>query len=140
MIILECSNGFTLEADDAQVTVVSGRKRETYPYVNIQSIHFAEPGLMYGEIGFKTAEAATSSIHLGFGVSTAVGAERKFFYRKADREKALQVKGLIEKGRTAPATGNSFSVADEIYKLKALLDEGLLTREEFDAQKKKLLG
>jgi len=34
---------------------------------------------------------------------------------------------------------NSFSVADEIIKLKKLLDEGVLTKEEFDAQKKKLL-
>lgn len=31
------------------------------------------------------------------------------------------------------------SVADEIVKLKKLLDDGILTKEEFDAQKKKLL-
>ncbi|WP_346320782.1 SHOCT domain-containing protein [Chitinophaga sp. YIM B06452] len=34
---------------------------------------------------------------------------------------------------------SSYSVADEIRKLKALLDEGVLTKEEFEAQKKKLL-
>ena len=33
-----------------------------------------------------------------------------------------------------------FSVADEIRKLKALMDEGLLTQEEFDEEKKKLLN
>ena len=32
------------------------------------------------------------------------------------------------------------NVADELIKLKALLDEGLLTREEFDGQKSKLLN
>jgi hypothetical protein len=32
------------------------------------------------------------------------------------------------------------SVADELKKLKELLDAGVLTQEEFDAQKKKLLG
>jgi membrane protease subunit (stomatin/prohibitin family) len=32
------------------------------------------------------------------------------------------------------------SIADEIVKLKELLDQGILTQEEFDATKKKLLG
>ena len=32
------------------------------------------------------------------------------------------------------------SIADELKKLKELLDAGVLTQEEFDAQKKKLLG
>ncbi len=32
------------------------------------------------------------------------------------------------------------SVADEILKLKKLMDEGIITSEEFEAQKKKLLG
>lgn len=32
------------------------------------------------------------------------------------------------------------SIADEIMKLKELLDQGILTQEEFDATKKKLLG
>ncbi len=44
---------------------------------------------------------------------------------------------------TAPQTqpqADSFSVADEIRKLKELLDCGALTQEEFDAQKKKLLS
>ncbi|MDR2653005.1 MAG: SHOCT domain-containing protein [Prevotellaceae bacterium] len=34
---------------------------------------------------------------------------------------------------------NKFSVADEIRKLKALLDEGIITQEEFEKQKAKLL-
>lgn len=39
-----------------------------------------------------------------------------------------------------PATpGNNKSVADEIAKLKELLDKGVITQEEFDQQKKKLL-
>jgi hypothetical protein len=37
-------------------------------------------------------------------------------------------------------TKESASVADEILKLKSLLDEGVLTAEEFVAMKKKLLG
>ncbi len=33
-----------------------------------------------------------------------------------------------------------FSIADELTKLKKLYDDGVLTKEEFEAQKKKLLG
>ncbi|MBS1532155.1 MAG: SHOCT domain-containing protein [Bacteroidetes bacterium] len=36
--------------------------------------------------------------------------------------------------------GAAVSVADELIKLKKLLDEGAITRAEYDAQKKKLLG
>lgn len=43
---------------------------------------------------------------------------------------------FLKKG-TDPAPS---SVADELLKLKKLMDDGLLTREEFDAQKKKLLS
>ena len=32
------------------------------------------------------------------------------------------------------------SAAEELTKLKGLLDAGVITQEEFDAQKKKLLG
>ena len=35
---------------------------------------------------------------------------------------------------------NQLSPADEIRKLKALLDEGILTEEEFNKKKKELLG
>ena len=34
---------------------------------------------------------------------------------------------------------NDFSVADELLKLKSLLDEGIITEDEFDKQKAKLL-
>jgi uncharacterized protein YlbG (UPF0298 family) len=37
-------------------------------------------------------------------------------------------------------TGNPSSVADELKKLKELLDQGVLTQKEFDVEKKKLLS
>lgn len=39
-----------------------------------------------------------------------------------------------------PIQNSTGSVADELIKLKKLLDNGALTQAEFDAQKKKLLG
>jgi hypothetical protein len=40
---------------------------------------------------------------------------------------------------TRPVASSQQSVADELTKLKGLLDAGLLTQREFDAQKQKLL-
>ncbi|MFJ8459194.1 SHOCT domain-containing protein [Lysinibacillus xylanilyticus] len=39
-----------------------------------------------------------------------------------------------------PVAQNQISAADEILKFKKLLDDGILTKEEFDAKKKQLLG
>ena len=46
----------------------------------------------------------------------------------------------LESGAPSSQPEQQVSTADEIRKLKALLDEGILTQDEFDAQKKKLLG
>lgn len=35
---------------------------------------------------------------------------------------------------------SSFSKADEIRKYKSLMDEGIITQEDFDKKKKQLLG
>ena len=35
---------------------------------------------------------------------------------------------------------SSFSKADEIRKYKSLMDEGIITQEDFDKNKKQLLG
>jgi hypothetical protein len=40
---------------------------------------------------------------------------------------------------TVQVTNQVFSVSDELIKLKKLLDEGVLTKEEFDTLKIKIL-
>ena len=37
-------------------------------------------------------------------------------------------------------TGIGLAVADEIIKLKSLMDQGIITPEEFEAKKKELLN
>ncbi|MDR1593092.1 MAG: SHOCT domain-containing protein [Prevotellaceae bacterium] len=44
-----------------------------------------------------------------------------------------------ETQETQEKNTNNFSIADEIRKLKALMDEGIITKEEFEKQKAKLL-
>jgi hypothetical protein len=63
----------------------------------------------------------------------------------------LDIENAIEAGeievpaefakKAAPVTGtNTVSLADELKKLKELLDSGALTKEEYDLAKKKVLG
>lgn len=60
----------------------------------------------------------------------------------------VELDNAIEAGEIVPppgfqrpsTTSPTFSVADELIKLKSLMDSGVLTKDEFDAQKKKLLS
>lgn len=63
------------------------------------------------------------------------------------RDFEQKLKEAISKLKDAPKEvkkeskqGNSLSVADELTKLKKLYDDGILTKDEFEAQKKKLLN
>jgi len=67
----------------------------------------------------------------------------KTFYNSA--HECLSVLQLICDTQEAPVNNNgnnsvAGSVADEIKKFKNLLDEGILTQDEFDAKKKELLS
>ena len=59
-------------------------------------------------------------------------------YPDPDRKPYKSNSGSGQKNSNPAA--DKLLVADEIRKLKALLDEGILTQEEFDEQKKKLLN
>jgi hypothetical protein len=68
------------------------------------------------------------------------GALYKMVYPMA--QEALSVLSIITKSQEQinPSNTEGFSEADEILKFKKLLDEGIITQEEFDLKKKQLLG
>ena len=78
------------------------------------------------------------------GVSRAVSDENSIVFTKDKNEKAETIKAYIEDKiaeRSKPiSTVNQSSVADEIRKLKSLLDDGIITEEEYNAKKKQLLA
>lgn len=144
-ITLRCMNGFTLHVIGSNLVVESKRKEETFPLSKIQSFSLKEPRLLNpGTISFHTAQAASFGVSLG-GIGAALGAEQSFFFLKADLETALQVRDYIsnysEDAKSATSGEKKVvSVVEEIRGLKELLDDGILTQEEFDAKKKQLLG
>lgn len=143
-ITLPCSNGFTLHIDGENIVIATKKAEEIIPISRVQSFSLKEPGLAYGKIVFTTAQAATTGVNIGFGISAALGAEKTFFYSKGALETAKQFRDVVlnyGKHTDQPApTAAPVSVVEEIRGLKALLDEGILTQEEFTEKKKQLLG
>lgn len=146
LISLPCSNGFALHTDGENIIIVSRKTEETIPISRIQSFSLKEPGLSYGKIMFTTAQAATASINVGFGMSTAIGAEKTFYFAKKDLDTAQEFQDAVMSYEKRAKMNNSMpvqkgvSIADEIRELKALLDDGILTQEEFDKKKAQLLN
>jgi hypothetical protein len=68
--------------------------------------------------------------------------QNRLQYDRADRDKFAVLRDWIEAGRPSNAgeIPHGLSVADEIAKLGALRQQGLLTDEEFATQKAKMLG
>lgn len=64
------------------------------------------------------------------------------FTGDTEYETALRIKEYVEnyreKSPSSPVA--SFSIADEILKLKTLMDQGIISAEEFEMTKKRLLA
>lgn len=145
-ITLVCSNGYVLHTDGENIIISKGKNEEVIPISGIQSFSLKKPGLIYGTIEFTTAKAAAGSINIGLGIVAALGSQKTFYYYKEDYEKAKQFRDAVmnyNKSTKQPdpaPIGTVVSVVEEIRGLKSLLDDGILTQEEFDAKKKQLLG
>lgn len=95
----------------------------------------AEMGAM-----IHTKDPKEPSIFFSFVVPGTNKGDR-IYAEKADdaRSFVFQVKSLLGLDKKEIIV-NSQSDADEIRKYKALLDEGIISQEEFEAKKKQLLG
>lgn len=130
----------------------AAQRDKTFPIRNITSVEVKKPGpFIAGFIQFSIAggQPRNSSYTLTGGAFDAAQDENSVVFNNDDEYRmALRIKSYIEQfaenngnvAPTLPAAPAAFSVADEIAKLKRLADEGILTREEFEAKKKQLLG
>ena len=142
-IRMECSNGFTLEAKDECICIITRKKEERIPCTAIKTVTIKAPGLAYGKFIFNVDQQAMGAVNVGFGFLAAIGAERAFFFSKRDAETAERMRQYIldcQKPKQAVVQQVSSDPADQIRKLKGLLDDGIITQDEFDAKKKQLLG
>lgn len=110
------------------------------PIENVISVQFRAPGLLAsGFIQFATAGGEGSR-----GMKEAVSDENTVLFDKKDAEAFSDLRDAVELAianlsKRQSSIASSGSVADEIMKLKSLLDQGVLSEEEFLQAKRNLL-
>jgi hypothetical protein len=149
MVSFKGKQGKTISADENFVTISQksiffGTSVKKIPLRQISSVEIKKPGLMAGYI--QIAEIGTSKNKgLSSGAMQAALDENSVLFNwPSDYEAAMKVKTFIEEQMAKVATGSTtvqaLSPADEITKFKGLLDQGIISAEEFEAKKKQLLG
>jgi hypothetical protein len=121
---------------------LKGEKR--IPYASIMSVQFKEAGFTTGYIQFGVG----GGIESRGGVWDATTDENTVLFTKAAAEDFRRLRDIVEDrsaaargGRSAqPQTAAPSNVAEELGRLADLKERGVLTDEEFNAQKARLLG
>lgn len=105
-----------------------GMKQTEIPLDMVNSVSFKK-GLLMGTI----------IISHGSGSSLVKNVPSSNCPIMTERIKKCAEEYKSRKIKTKTETSSDFSVADELSKLKELLDTGILTKEEFETQKQRLL-
>lgn len=117
---------------------LSGKK--TIPLKSIHSLQFREAGSAVN--GFLQFGVTGGTERQG-GVFNAAGDENSIVFKKSQNAEAYEIKEFIESkiysSESNSTIVNQMSGADEILKLKGLLDQGIITETEFEKKKAALL-
>ncbi len=112
---------------------------KTIPFFSISAIQFKKSGLISGYLQFTIPGGNESR-----GGAFAAASDENTFMFKGQNELALEIKGYIEKRiqelHKPQATSSSLSISDEIQKLAEMKAKGILSDEEFQAAKRRLIG
>ncbi len=151
-LVLHGGQGKTLFTSRDAIRIVQehpGERRDKSILIrNIAAVEVKKPGAFHGFIQFAFAGATPhdSGHTLTGGAFDAARDENSVTFAGADEyDLALKIKMFVESWSPAAAHAGEHGqstalVADEVRQLKALVDAGGLTPEEFAARKKRLLG
>lgn len=123
-ILMLCTTERVLFIDKG---LVYGIKSTEIPLDMINSVNY-EKGMLLGSISIVNGAKETKVKNVLKGTAPkmveVIKAERKAFMKPEPQTVVKEEK----------------SIADQLHELKTLVDEGILTQDEFDAKKKQLLG
>ena len=146
-IVVRTWNGKESLAMQGEVFVLNRLNKErVIPFSQVLSFEIEDPkGKMRpGTITLRIAGTASLEDMVSSWLNSAGGSGITFNHGIDYLEAAHEMqRAFIASSQKQPAPADDkkvVSVVDEIRGLKALLDEGILTQEEFDAKKKQLLG
>ncbi len=141
-IIVKGWSGSTLTLKEDSVIVCMLKKETVIPISQIVSVEVKDPKkLKGGTIKLKLGGAPDTFLQVTSFLALGNSNDIEFHHTIEYTEDAHRIKDYIAAyagKKSSPAPGPS--AADEIMKFKALLDDGIITEEEFAMKKKQLLG
>lgn len=123
----------------------SGKNQKEIYFPSIMAIEIKKPGIQAGYIQFVVAGSQEVKKKGSFGMNLADDENTVLFNDPSKYKEALEIRDRIEKYKNkayqqSVVVQSEVSVADELLKLKSLLDAGIISEEEFSQQKYKLLN
>ena len=115
---------------------------KTIYYCDVIGVQFKKSGFQIGYLQLETASTQMNNRGSNFFSENSFTFDKTQVSNEKMEEVANYVRQQVEAYKTqknAPAAA-AISPAEEVMKLKNLLDMGVLTQEEFDKKKKELLG
>ena len=124
--------------------VLAAQRERSIQIRAISSVEVKKPGIVTeGFIQFSIAggHARDSSFTWTGGAFDAAADENSIVFADQDAyEIALQIKEYVENFQEKSSSPSSpASAADEIFKLKELMDQGIITRQEFAKRKRRIM-
>ncbi len=117
---------------------------KTVYYADCIGVQFKQSKFAIGYLQLETASSNGNNKHSNFWDENSFTFDTTVISNVKMLEVAEFVKSRVDAVKrgtnTYTQSNNSVSVADELLKLKQLLDMGVLSQEEFDLQKNKLLN
>ena len=117
---------------------------KTIYYKDCVGVQFKPAGFTVGYLQFETASGMMNNKGSNFFGENSFTFDINVISNEKMKEIANYVKKRIDEIKTGadrPTTVvNAISPAEELKKMKELLDSGIITQEEFDAKKKQFLG
>jgi len=114
---------------------------KTIPFSSIKAVQHREAGWIAN--GFLQFTILGGTENMG-GVFSAAKDENSFIFSNSDNNNArvTEIKEFIEQAvdPAGQASAGPVSIGDELVKLASLRAQGILTEEEFQAAKKKILS
>ena len=122
-----------------------GQREKTILIRNITSVEVKKPGLFFGFIQFSIAggQSRNSAFSVTGGASSAIRDENSMIFRgESSYKMALQIKSYIAswtQKANLDLTTQVVSAADELRGFKELMDDGIITKDEYEQKKCQLL-
>lgn len=139
-------NKCTIKIKTTVGSIITGNATDgekTIYYKDCIGIQFKKAGFTVGYLQFETATGMMNNKNSNFFGENSFTFDTTKISNEKMEEVARFVKSKIDEIKTkgnTPTVIQATSSADELKKMKELLDMGIITQEEFDAKKKQILG